>query len=148
MVGDKNTIHHSFLTSWLPMFGFRHITNDKKNYKIRTDIYKPDFILVLFRSTKFTRQFRQLFLSAMLKILAHQVKIAVDFYIYGKSQTAALNLNIQIVLNSNGYTVNIFIIKMYTVIYRLRQSYFIPGQSFYTSRAVSGNKNENTIYHY
>ena len=55
----------------------------------------------------------------MLKILAHQVKIAVDFYIYGKSQTAALNLNIQIVLNSNGYTVNIFIIKMYTVIYRL-----------------------------
>ena len=66
-------------------------------------------------------------------------KIAVDFYIYGKSQTAALNLNIQIVLNSNGYTVNIFIIKMYTVIYRLRQSYFIPGQSFYTSWAVSGS---------
>ena len=84
----------------------------------------------------------------MLKMLAHQVKIAVDFYIYGKSQTAALNLNIQIVLNSNGYTVNIFIIKMYTVIYSLRQSYFIPGQSFYTFRAVSGNKNENTIYHY
>ena len=86
------------------MFGFRHITDDKKK---SGRIYKPNYILVLFRSTKFTRQFRQLFLFAMsVKILAHQVKIAVDFYIYGKSQTAALNLNIQIALNSNGYTVN------------------------------------------